>query len=521
MKLNYKRTFCVGFAFFLICAFWQAYDTLLPKILTDKFGLSQSWSGAVMALDNVLALFLLPLFGSLSDKTKSRAGRRTPYIVIGTILAAVSFLALSYGDYLQLSKLSSVSAPDQNTLAVLYDTEYGKELRTPDGESYIFSEEEQAGIRTWSREEFLTVQMEITAEDGSVKTNPDYLNYVVPARQAYAWQQTVASPSTLIFFMALLLLVLVSMGSFRSPAVALMPDVTIKPLRSKGNAVINLMGAAGGIIVLALGLVFGTGKVGNALMSYTPFFFVIAGIMLVSLGIFVLTVREPRFVKEMQEESARYHLEDGEEAEGGSKKLSRGEFTSLLLILASVVLWYMGYNAVSSKYSVYAGKVLNLDYNLTLMIANGAAILSYLPVGILSSRLGRRKMILAGVALLGGSFTAAAFMRAGSPVLLMNFLFAMAGVGWATINVNSYPMVVELAKGSDVGKYTGFYYTASMAAQTLTPIFSGMLMDWKFTSLFPYAAVFVALSFVTMLFVRHGDSKPEAKVGLEAFEEND
>jgi MFS-type transporter involved in bile tolerance (Atg22 family) len=312
------------------------------------------------------------------------------------------------------------------------------------------------------------------------------------------------------------------MSSFRSPAVALMPDVTIKPLRSKANAVINLMGAAGGIIVLALGLAFGTGKVSNALMSYTPFFLVIAGIMIVSLAIFMLTVREPRFVQEMEEESKRYHLdEEPDETTAEGKELSRQEFKSLLLILASVVLWYMGYNAVTSKYSVYAGKVLNLDYNLTLMIANGAAILSYLPVGILSSKFGRRKMILVGVCILGVAFLSASFMRAGSPVMLMNFLFAMAGIGWATINVNSYPMVVELAKGSDVGKYTGFYYTASMAAQTLTPILSGFLMDWKFTALFPYAAVFVALAFVTMLFVKHGDNKPEAKRGLEAFEDVD
>ena len=522
MKLNYKRTFCVGFAFFLICAFWQAYDTIIPKILTDKFGMSQSWSGVIMALDNVLALFLLPLFGTLSDKTKSKLGRRTPYILVGTILAAVFFIALSYGDYMQLSRLSGVKNTDRESLTVLYETEYKKQLKTPDGAVYVFSDEAVDGAENITKERFLAITMETTDASGKTVTNPEYTDYVVPARQAYAWQQTVESPVTLIFFIVLLLMVLLSMSSFRSPAVALMPDVTIKPLRSKANAVINLMGAAGGIIVLALGLAFGTGKTANALMSYVPFFLVIAGIMLLSLAIFMLTVREPRFVKEMQEQSAQYHIDDGPDADTPEgKALSRAEFTSLLLILASVVLWFMGYNAVTSKYSVYAGKVLNLDYNLTLMIANGAAILSYLPVGILSSKLGRRKMILIGVGILGCAFLAASFMRAGSPVMLMNVLFAMAGIGWATINVNSYPMVVELAKGSDVGKYTGFYYTASMAAQTLTPILSGFLMDRKFTILFPYAAVFVGLSFVTMLFVKHGDSRPEAKRGLEAFEEND
>jgi MFS family permease len=146
-----------------------------------------------------------------------------------------------------------------------------------------------------------------------------------------------------------------------------------------------------------------------------------------------------------------------------------------------------------------------------------------LPVGFLSAKFGRKKMILAGVLILGTAFLAASFMTSSSPLMVMNLLFAMAGIGWATINVNSYPMVVELSRGSNVGKYTGFYYTASMAAQVFTPVFSGVLMD-RFGMekvFFPYAAIFVALSFCTMLFVRHGDAKPEAKKGLEALDVDD
>ena len=191
------------------------------------------------------------------------------------------------------------------------------------------------------------------------------------------------------------------------------------------------------------------------------------------------------------------------------------------MILASVVFWFMGYNAVTSKYSVYASTVLNVDYNTTLLIAQGAAIVSYLPVGLLSSKLGRKKMILGGVVILGLSFFFASFLSADSPEgvkqVLMPLLFALAGIGWATINVNSYPMVVELSRGSNVGKYTGFYYTASMSAQVITPILSGVFLDINFRTLFPYAAIFVALAFVTMFFVRHGDAKPEAKqVALDA-----
>ena len=500
MKLNYKRTVFVGFAFFLILVFWQTYDTIVPKILTDKFGLGQTASGAIMALDNILSLFLLPLFGTLSDKCKSKLGKRTPFILIGTVIACACFIMMSVADNVQLKKLEAVTPEAENALSVLYDADLT--AKTPSGEEISICEK-------FTEEQFEAIRM----LDENGKATPDYVNYVVPARQAYAARVTSENPGGLIFFMAMLLLTLLSMATFRSPAVALMPDVTIKPLRSKGNAVINLMGAAGGIIVLGLGIVFGTGATKNALMSYTVFFPVIAAIMLVSLVVFKITVNEPKLAAEMEETSRRLGIDtdttDDEEEASGSRKLTRPELFSLIMILASVVLWYMGFNAISSKYSVYATTVLNLDYNTTLMISNAAAIVSYIPVGILTSRFGRKKMIIAGVIMLGAAFVVASFMRSGSPLAIMNAMFILAGIGWATINVNSYPMVVELARGGDVGKYTGFYYTASMAAQTVTPILSGFFMDIKMTSLFVYAAVCVLLALVTMSMVKHGDVSPE------------
>lgn len=526
MKLNYRKTLCVGFAFFLICAFWQAYDTIIPKILTDKFGMSQTVSGAIMALDNVLALFMLPLFGALSDRCRSKLGRRTPFILIGTIVAAVAFVGLSFVDSMQLTRISEYSnVEDKATLEALYDYNYEKktdssgttyELVTKSGEKFVLKEK-------FTREQFtsITLKVDKTDESGAVVTgkdgqpqkvtNPLYNDYVVPARQAVARDATLNNPAILVFFIGLLLVVLISMAVFRSPAVALMPDVTVKPLRSGANAVINLMGSFGGILVLVLGMVFKTGDVANDMMSYVVFFAIIAAIMISALVIFMVTVNEPRMVEEMHEESRRYGIEDEvdeKNVNAGDRKLSRGELMSLLLILASVVLWYMGYNAVTSKYSVYAGNVLAKDYNMTLIIAQAAAIISYLPVGIISSKLGRKKTILAGVMILAVAFGGAIFMRQDSPTLVMNILFALAGIGWATINVNSFPMVVELSRGGDVGKYTGFYYTASMLAQTVTPVLSGLFLDIRMTLLFPYATVFVLGSFVTMLFVRHGDSKP-------------
>ncbi|MBO5218436.1 MAG: MFS transporter [Clostridia bacterium] len=443
MKLNYTRTLLVGFAFFSIIAFWQAYDSIVPKILTDKFGLNQIWSGAIMALDNILAVVLLPVFGAVSDKHNGRYGRRTPFIVVGTVAASIALLLLSIADNMQRAALEA---------------------------------------------------------------NPA----LTPA------EVTAANPGTLVLFMALLFVVLLSMAIYRSPAGALMPDVTPKPVRSKANAIINLMGTVGGILVLGLGILFGTGKPENARMSYTGFFAAVVVIMLGSLVCFLLTVREKKWAAEADEINAS--IEEPEEAPAtpdAKPGLSKAELRSLFFILASVVLWYMGYNAVTSKYSVYAGEVLKLDFNMTLLVAQGAAILSYIPVGILSQRFGRKKTIIAGVIMLGTAFTCAAFMREGSNVVIMNILFALAGIGWATINVNSYPMAVELAKSGDVGKYTGYYYTASMAAQIITPVFSGVFRTYLgMTSLFPYAAIFVAGAFVTMLMVKHGDVKPVGKKSL-------
>ena len=520
MKLNYKRTVLVGFAFFLICAFWQVYDVTIAMTLTSKFGLSQTASGVVMALDNILALFMLPLFGTISDKSKAKSGRRTPFIRTGTILAVVFLMLLSLADNAQLKKIGDYSlVNDPATMERIYDEQKDTLLKTPEGVEYKLSE-------LYTREEFsqLTTDSkdtEINNFGREVEVNL-YTRYVVPARQACAAAVTAKNPATVIVFLGILLALLISMATFRTPAVALMPDVTLKPLRSKANAVINLMGNAGGIIVLGLGSVLAISKVKNAYMSYTGVYAIVAGIMLTALIIFLLTVKEPEWVAQMQKESAALGLEDKEEPACGKKKLSKAQLRSLIFLLASIVLWFFGYNAVTSKYAVYAQNVLDKDATTTLLLANVAAIIAYLPVGMIASKIGRKKTILAGVAMLFTAFFVGCFMTASSPSWLMSAMFILAGVAWATINVNSFPMVVEMCTGADVGKYTGFYYTASMAAQSLTPTISGIFMDKvAMTSLFPYASVFVALAFVTMLMVKHGDSKVAAKKGLEALDIDD
>lgn len=521
MKLNYKRTIFVGFAFFLICAFWQAYDTIIPKILTERFGISQTASGFIMALDNILALFMLPLFGIISDKCKSKMGRRTPFILFGTIIAACVFISLSFVDGAQLKKIDTVTDLESESVReMLYDYDYEGYLKTPDGDEFVLGKtvvEDKDKDRVTRLDKDIFLSFKVYNEKG--KATDEYTNYIVPARQAYVYQEiTSHNPSNLIWFIAILFILLMSMATFRTPAVSLMPDVTPKPLRSKGNAIINLMGTLGGSLILGVGIILGTGNVKNTFMPYWTYFLIVGFIMLACLTAFMFTVREKKYVSDMEKESAEMGISEEPITENGEKrKLSKPELCSLILILSSVVLWFFGYNAVTSKYSVYAGQVLNLDYNTTLLVANVAALIAYIPVGFISSKIGRKKSILAGVIILTSAFLIASFLRNGTPLWVMTLIFVMAGIGWATINVNSFPMVVELAKGGDVGKYTGFYYTASMAAQTLTPVLSGIVIDnFGMTKLFPYATVFAGCAFITMLFVKHGDSKPESQGALES-----
>lgn len=424
MKINYKRTFFIGFAFMSISAFWQLYDNIIPLMLKNTFGLGETLTGGVMAIDNVLAIFLLPFFGVLSDKTSTKMGKRTPFIVFGTIAAVILMIVIPIAD----------------------------------------------------------------------------LNTNFP-----------------LFFIALGIL-LIAMGSYRSPAVALMPDLTPKELRSKANAVINLMGAVGGMVALIL-IRFLVPKGDNP--NYFPVFLGVALFMAISVVILVLTIKEKKLAKEI---AGLGEEEKEEKDEASSSKMPKDVMRSLKFILASIFLWFTAYNAVTTAFSRYAIEVWHYEggsFANALMVAMVAAIISFIPVGIISSKIGRKKTILIGISLISLSYFAGFLFKEYSP--LINAVFALTGIGWASINVNSYPMVVEMSKSGDVGKYTGIYYTFSMAAQIFTPVFSGFLMEHvSYRVLFPYAVVFSLLSFMTMLFVKHGDSKPPSKKSsIEHFDVED
>lgn len=443
MKLDNKRTILTGLAFLSICAFWQMYNSIVPLILTNTFHLNETYSGIIMAADNILALFLLPLFGSLSDRTNTKIGKRMPYVLFGTGIAIILMNILPIID-------NSYSAAP-------------------------------SGFKTAS-------------------------------------------------FVVVLGLLLVAMGTYRSPAVALMPDITPKPLRSKANAIINLMGALGGVIYLGIAAVmYPNSKVaGLAHVNYQPLFIVVASIMFVAIAVLFLTVKEPKLVAEQRELEAKHPEWNLAEDDGsGNETLPAGVKKSLGFLLASIGLWFIGYNAVETWFTTYVSNVMGQALggaSTCLLIATGGAVVSYIPIGILASKIGRKRTIMGGIILLASCFGLGYFLTTtySEINLIMFIVFALVGLAWAAINVNSLPMVVEMCKGSDIGKFTGYYYTFSMAAQVITPVVAGYLMrNVGYTTLFPYAALFVALSFVTMLFVKHGDNKPEAKKGLDAFEDMD
>ena len=401
MKLNYKRTILIGFAFMAISAFWQMYDSIIPLILKNTFSLGETWTGVIMAIDNVLAVFLLPLFGVWSDRTNTLFGKRSPFI------------------------------------------------------------------------------------------------YVV------------------------LFLLLLSMSFYRSPAVALMPDLTPPPLRSKGNAVINLMGAVGFIYALVMIKILGGDP--KTRPSYVPLFAVIGALMIVSLLVLLFTVRETKIQKDVETECRAAGItmdptpdeNPPKDAVGTVNRIPKSIRLSLVMILFSVAFWYIAYNAVTTAFSRYASEVWHIGsgYADCLLIASAVAVVSYLPIGILSGIIGRKLMILCGVIIMAASYGCLFFFT--SYHFTAAIFFGLIGFGWAAINVNSLPMVVDMCEQEDIGRFTGYYYTFSMAAQVFTPIASGALLEYVgYRTLFPYAVVFMILAFITMQFVRHGDIKPAGKKSL-------
>lgn len=636
LKLDYPQTFKVGFAFAIIMLFWTAYDFVVPLLLEHAYGLPSWARGIIMGLDNLLSLFMLPLFGKLSDnahgKLVKKWGRRTPFIVIGTVCAVVLMVFVPVATLKQQAKAQELTTQiesqlnDDSFMQPLLEEWYDNAVAGKEG-SANYCDLTYLGNNKITREQFVALRydskmtskkavlnmlgaityyydgevvedLSATSPTGKtyqeiVDSNAAYKKYVAAGMNNYISNEvnekcTKAADGSgiksLVVYMVILLLVLIAMATFRSPAVALMPDVTPKPLRSQANAIINLCGGIGGAIAF---LIYTVVLFGQRLENYVIIFGSVAAGMLLLLAGFLALVNERKMVAKCQEICKEYEIDDfadGENPEAekfaeelihegdaeynldskpdgevqelvngtakeeiapetldfakqvveNTKKkpvspkewwhakndLEKGRLKSFALILASIFMWFMGYNAVSSNLSIYTTKSLNLSAGVASIISGvsmGISAIAFIPVGYMAAKIGRRKSIMIGFAMAVVSFVLICFAvrpsgNAAIPAVLFALFYLIAGFGLIIANVNTFPMVTELSTAETVGQYTGYYYVATMSAQAITPAIGGAIMDAGGNQyLFLYSAVCIVIAIVLMLFVKHGDSKQLTK----------
>lgn len=466
-KLNYKRTLIIGFAFFGILLLWQVYDTWCPLFLTELFKSALNTDnerqvtyivGIVMAMDNLAALLLMPLFGRLSDKTHTKLGKRMPYILVGTAVCAIAF-------------------------------------------------------------PFIPVFF--------------MLNNIV---------------GTIIMMAVILLFAMM----YRNPAVSLMPDMTPKPLRSKANGLINIMGYLGGAFASVVGMIFvfkrylgigdyaGDPQTGNPWLIEAPFL-IASALMLISAVVLFVLVKENKIAEEVKDEMARGELvaESAEKlSEDDDAPLSKANKIMLFLILGAEFFWFMADNGVStflSSYIQYNTGGSTLETGILTIVGGVGSVIGFVFGGIIAGKIGRKWTLLSGLFLTVTAYLfwfiftktlgiTNGFMLFNLPLWLY-ILWFVKGFGMSLVHVNSYPMVVELCTGKKIGQFTGYYYAASMTAQTITPIAFGALLlapsfDWN--TLPAYAGICIVASIAIFLFVKNVKSrKTQIKTGLSALDQED
>ncbi|MDR1692624.1 MAG: MFS transporter [Oscillospiraceae bacterium] len=402
-KLNVKKTLLLSFGFFASSIAWSVYNAYVPLLL-ERFIESTVFIGFIMTFDNIFGAVFQPLFGRLSDKTRTRFGRRMPYIFVGIPVCAAAFT-------------------------------------------------------------------------------------VVP--------RMVNLPS----LMAVLIIFNFVMSAWRSPVVALMPDITPGPLRSQANGIVNLMGGVGSLLAfLGGGILFNIG-------GYPLPFLISAVLMVGSLLVLALFVREPADAYRIKEEPAV--------AEPLKVKLDRGEKKSLLLILLGVFFWFAAYNAVETFFTLYATNSLGMGEgaaSMTLAIFSLTFLAFALPAGFIGAKIGRRRAILIGLTGLVVLFLPLLFL---SNVWAVRVCLFLGGFFWAFVNINSLPMVVRLSGDGKVGTFIGYYYFFSFSSQIVSPILFGYIRDLTgdYKTLFLYSCIAFAVAAVSLFFVRHGEEpeqKPEA-----------
>ena len=440
-KLNYKRTFYMGFAFFSILMLWQMYNYYCPIFLKTLLGDNKDYIiGIIMAADNILAIWMLPLFGALSDKTHTKWGKRMPYMVIGMIASAIIF----------------------PLVALMF-----------------------------------------------------YFN-------------------SLVGVITMMGVILIIMNIYRNPAVALMPDLTPKPLRSKANGIINLVGyigaVLGGGIALVLGMLIKDEYI-RAIVAFASasFFMIIAVIIL------IININEPKILEEMKPELERGELYSTSFTKENDKTLNKQDKINILILLICILFLFVSFNAVESFYSIFCKNVFENDASeFYTKIPVGTIIMAGLPLSSiitflcainLPTKIGRKLTVIIGIIcmLVGFGTIVLEGLFIGYNAIIFLLCIIICGVGWALINANTYPMMVEVASSSNTGRYTGLYYTFSMLAQSITPIIAGLLITvkGKYDILFIYAFITMLIAFIIFLFFKERKVKIEAKKGFEAFEDND
>lgn len=449
-KMSYKRAILVALPFFAITIFWQAYDTLVPQMLAYHFGMNSTVRGLVMGIDNLVALIFLPLFGALSDKINSRLGRRTPLIIIGTIGGVLGFIGMTIADNIQLSKLDAAGIPEAYNSAA------------------------DAGAKA------AIINQAAEIMKGNI--------------------------GTIVLFMIMLLIAVFLMSIFRSPATALVADLFVRPHRSKANAMLNIMGGMAGIVFLVM-----NAKMASVYGGFFKLIVICTVFMIIGVLVYTLTIREPKLARQVQEDNIRLGYVENTKSEKINEKLSPEVFKSLCFILAVVAFMYMGYNATSTHFSVYAINNLGMtsaEISKPLLVRVVSVLIFCIPSAMLSSKIGRKKTTMAGLAIVAVTSIALFFVTPESNGLLTP-IFLVYGMGFAFASVNVGPMVIELCSDKDTGRYMGYYYLASTIAQIITPSLGGFVMDnIAEAGLFIYTALFMMLGFITCFFIKHGDCKP-------------
>ena len=455
LVLNKKRILIIGFAFFGILMLWQVYNTYCPVMLTELLKVKMSSSteeevqwvvGIIMAADNIMALFMLPLFGYLSDKTVSRFGKRMPYIVVGTIFA-------------------SIALP---LIPLLY------------------------------------------------------------------------AKNSLVGLIMMMGLVLLFMNMYRNPAVSLMPDITPKPLRSKANAIINLVGYVGAILAGAIALVITTKSYVKAdgahylgWQLYVPFL-IASVLMIVTMVIMFIKIKENKIIEEVKEDMklGEELSETADKISEDNNTLSKKNLKDLILLIVAVFLWFAAFNAIETFWSSYCTYFINFEkYSLATVVLTFVSLFSFIPAGMLSDKIGRKYTIIIGLALMVIAliicFLISPAVKSAEPLpaikgFLFYALFGICGVGWAFINCCSYPMVVEFSNQKNVGKFTGLYYSSSMLAQSITPVCIGLIFgatSWR--AMFPYSTFLMIAALIVFLFISNVKiNKVKNKKGLEALDQD-